>query len=184
MQKTIAFYHDKDIDMIKLGCTLTNLANISLHKSTDAKFYPFTEGDKDLLETLREDVDGGPSIVHTRKAVVDETFIRKSANICKSIAGIDPSQLCPYSMCQPIPTGPYTRWDFDSETSSFTPRQNETRSLENMVLSYFKRTRPECETESFITTGRQKKLIASVLMAFVITVHCICSTIFEAMGCF
>ena len=50
MQKMIAFYHDKDIDMLMLGCTLPNLANICLHKSTDAKFYPFTEGDKDLLK--------------------------------------------------------------------------------------------------------------------------------------
>ena len=61
MQKMIAFYHDKDIDILKLGCTLPNLANICLHKSTDAKFYPFTEGDKDLLEKIREDVVGGPS---------------------------------------------------------------------------------------------------------------------------
>ena len=52
MQKVIAFYHDKDIDMLKLGCTLPNLANICLDKSTDAKFYPFTEGDKDLLEKI------------------------------------------------------------------------------------------------------------------------------------
>ena len=50
MQKKIAFYHDKDIDMLKLGCTLPNLANICLHKSTDATFNPLTEGDKDLLE--------------------------------------------------------------------------------------------------------------------------------------
>ena len=35
----IAFYHDKDIDMLKLGCTLPNLANICLHKSTDAKNF-------------------------------------------------------------------------------------------------------------------------------------------------
>ena len=52
MQKMIAFYHNKDIDMLKLGCTLPNLANICLHKSTDAKFYPFTEGDKALLEKI------------------------------------------------------------------------------------------------------------------------------------
>ena len=45
MQKLIVFYHDKDIDMFKLGFTLPNLANICLHKSTDAKFYPLTEGD-------------------------------------------------------------------------------------------------------------------------------------------
>ena len=48
MQKMIAFYHDQDIDMLKLGCTLPNLAKICLHKSTDAKFHPITEGDKDL----------------------------------------------------------------------------------------------------------------------------------------
>ena len=91
IQKMIAFYHDKDIDMVKLGCTLPNLANICLHKSTDAKFYPLTEGDTDLLEKIREDIVGGPSIVFTRKAVVDGTFIRKSTNLCKSIVGIDAS---------------------------------------------------------------------------------------------
>ena len=111
MQKKIAFYHDKDIDTLRLGCTLPNLANICLHKPTDAKFYPFTEGGKDLLEKIR-DVVGGPSIVFTRKAVIDETFVRKSTNLCKSIVGIDGSQL--YSMCQSMPTGLYTRWDFDS----------------------------------------------------------------------
>ena len=105
----ISFYHDKDIDMLNLGCTLTNLANICLHKSTDAKFYPFTEGDKDLLEKIREDVLGGPSVVFTRKAVVDETFIRKSTNTSKSIVGIDASQRYLYWMCQPMFTGLYTR---------------------------------------------------------------------------
>ena len=135
MQKLIAFCHDKDIDMLKLGCTLPNLANICLDKSTDAKFYPFTDGDKDLLDKIREDVVGGPSIVFTRKAVVDETFIRKSTNICKSFVGIEASQLYPYSMCQPMPIGLYTRWDMDSETSRFTRRQNKTRSFENIVMS-------------------------------------------------
>ena len=98
MQKMIEFYHKKGIDMLKLGCTLSNLANICLHKSTDSKFYPFTESDKDLLEKIREDRVGGPSLVFTRKAVVDETSIRKSSNLCKSIVGIDASQLYPYSM--------------------------------------------------------------------------------------
>ena len=122
MQKMIAFYHDKNINMLKLGCTLPNLPNICLHKSTDAKFYPFTEEDKDLLEKIREDVVGGPSIGFTRKAVVGETFSRKSANICKTIVGIDATRLYPYLMCQPMPTGLYTRWDFASEASKFTPR--------------------------------------------------------------
>ena len=180
MQKMIAFYHDKDNDMLKLGCTLPNRANICLHKSTDAKFYAFTEGDKDFFEKIRADVFGGPFIVFTRKAVVDETFIRKSANICKTIVDIDASQLYPYSMCQPMPTGRYTRWDSDSQTSQFTPRQNKACSFENMVMSYFQRTRPECEIESFFTTGRQKKIDFFSVDAF--CSHC--NTVFEAMGCF
>ena len=147
MQEMIAFYHYKDIDMLKLGCTSQNLANICLHKSTEAKFSPFTEGDEDLSEKIREDVFGGPSIVFTRKAVVDEIFIRKSTNLCKSIVGIDVSQLYPYSMCQPMPAGLYTRWDFDSETSRFIPRKNKTRSFENMVMSYFQRTLYNRQTE-------------------------------------
>ena len=140
--------------MLSLGCTLLNLANICFHKSTDAKIYPFREGDKDLLEKIRGDVVGGPSIIFTRKAVADETFIPKYTNICKSIVGSDASQLEPYSMCQPMPNGHYTQWDIDSEISSFTTRQHKTRSFENMVLSYFQRTRPDCKNESFFTTGR------------------------------
>ena len=50
MQKMVEFYHQKEIDMLKLGCTSPNVANICLHKSTDSRFYPFTESDKDLLE--------------------------------------------------------------------------------------------------------------------------------------
>ena len=85
--------------MLKLGCTLPNLANSCLHKSTSAKFYPFTETDEELLQKIREDMVGGPSIVFTRKAAVDEIFIRISGNVCKSIVGIDASQLY-LSSCQ------------------------------------------------------------------------------------
>ena len=135
---------------------------------------------KTFSKRNREDVVIGPSMVFTRKAVVDETFIRKSANICKSIVGIDASQLYPYSMCQPMPTGLYTRWNFDSGTGRFTPRQNKTRSFENMVMSFFQRTRPESETESFFTTGRHKKIDC-----FSVDVFCSQrNTVFEAMGCF
>ena len=103
----IELYHNKEIDMLTLECTLPSLALFCLHKSTDSKFYAFTESDKDLLEKIREDMVGGPSTVFTRKAVVDETFIRKSSNLCKSIVGIDASQLYSYSMCQLMPTGLY-----------------------------------------------------------------------------
>ena len=85
-----------------------------------------------------------------------------------------------YWMCQPMHSGLYTRCEFDSETRRFTPRQNKTRSFENMVMSYFQRTRPECEIESFFTTGRQKKYVCFSVDGF--CSHC--NTVFEAMVCF
>ena len=180
MQKMIEFYHNKEIDMLKLGCKLPNLANICLHKSTDSKLYPFTESDRDWLEKIREDMVGEPSIVFTREAVVDETFIRKTTNLCKSIVGTDASQLYPYSMCQPMPTGLYTRWEYDSETKRFTARQNKSPSFENMVLSYFQQSRPNCRIESNVTTGRQKKIDCFSVDGL----YYHCNTVFEAMGCF
>ena len=96
MQKMLVQYHKKGVDMLKVGCTLPNLANICLHKSTSAQFHPFTETDEDLLQKSLDDMFGGPSIIFTRKVVVDETFIRNSANICKSFNGIDTSQLYLY----------------------------------------------------------------------------------------
>ena len=83
-------------------------------------------------------------------------------------------------MCQPLPTVLYTRWNFDSETSGITPRQNKTRSFKNMVMSYFQWTRRECEILSFSTTGRQKKTDCFGVDGF--CSHC--NTVFEAMGCF
>ena len=166
MQKMIAFYHDKDIDTLKLACTLPNLANICLHKSTDAKFCPLTEGDEDLFEKVREDVVGGPSIVFTRKEVVDETFIGKSTNICKSIVGIDASQQYPYSMCQRMLTGLYTLWDIDSETSKFTPRQNKTGSLKIWPYLNFNVQDLIVKLRASTLHADRRKLIASVLTGF------------------
>ena len=158
MQKMMEFYHQKQFDMLKLCCSLPNLASICQHKSTDSKLYPFTESDKDFLEKIREDMVGGPSIVVTRKAVVDETFIRKATILSKSNVSVDASQVYPYSMCQPMPTGFYTKRKYDSESQNFMPRQNKTRSFQKMVLSYFQQTRPECRIESNVTTGRQKRI--------------------------
>ena len=118
------------------------------------------------------------SFLHLKQLLMN--FIRKSANICKSIVGIDASQLYPYSMCQPMPTGLYTLWDLDSKTSRFTSQQNKTRNFENVVISYFQRTRPECEIESFSISGRQKKNDCFSVHGF--CSHC--NIVFEAMGCF
>ena len=74
----------------------------------------------------------------------------------------------------------YTRWDIDSANSRFTPQQNKTRSFENIVMSYFQRTRPDCKIESFYTTGRREKIECFTVDGFCSN----CNTVFEAMGCF
>ena len=79
-----------------------------------------------------------------------------------------------------MPTGLYTRWDIDSETSRFTTRQNKTHSFEKMVMCYFQRTRPDCKIKSFYTRGRQKKLDRFSVDGF--CSHC--NIVFDAMDCF
>ena len=67
-------------------------------------------------------------------------------------------------MCQPMPIGFYTRWDLDSETGRFTPRQNKTSCFEKIVRSQFQRTRPDCIMEISLQQAHRKLLTASVFL--------------------
>ena len=64
---------------------------------------------------------GDASIVFTREAVVGETESRFTDNLCRTIIGIDGSQLYLFSMCQETPTGLYTRWETDAELKNLNP---------------------------------------------------------------
>ena len=180
MQKMVDFYHNKGTGMLKIWCTLLNLANICLHKSTTATIYPSIESNGDLPEIIQEDIVGGLSFDMKSRAVVDETLIWDSTNWCKTIFGTDASQLYSFSMCQAMPTGLYTTWALDSESGNFKPCQNKRKSFGTMVMSYFQRVRQQCKVESFYTIGTQKKIGTFSVDGF--CGHCI--TVFEAMGCF
>ena len=78
--------------------------------------------------------------------------MKHSSNVFKSIVGIDASQLYPFSMCQDMPTGLYTRWEFDTNVQKFKARPNRTSNFEKMVMSFYQDQRPECKTESFFTS--------------------------------
>ena len=83
-------------------------------------------------------------------------------------------------MCQAMPTGLYTSWEFDTNLQKFKARQDKIRKFENMVIYFYQATRPECTIESsFCTTGKKKKVI------FIVHGFCgHCQTIFEALGCY
>ena len=52
MKKTISFYHSRQVDMLKLGYTLPNLANRFLHSSTNAAFFRFVRRIKNMIITF------------------------------------------------------------------------------------------------------------------------------------
>ena len=131
LQKMIAFDRSKNFDLLKLSFRLPKLANFCLHKSIESEFYPFIKKFENWLQKIMENKEGGLSLVFTRKTIVGETFTWKLKNLCKSIFGIDASQLCSYSRCQTMSTRLYTRWDLDTGTNKFSPRENKTRSFEN-----------------------------------------------------
>ena len=120
-----AVHHDNDIDTLRLFFTSVYLANIFLHKSKNAKFCPFMQGNEELSMKIREDV-GGSLTVFRRKAVVSEIFVQKSKHICKSIYGIDASQLYRYSIIQ-------LSYNFDSEMSRSGTQQFWTPRFQNIV---------------------------------------------------
>ena len=109
-----------------------------------------------------------------------QTRIRSSSNTCKSIVGIDASQLYNYAMCQPMPTGLYTRWEFNANLQRFKLQSNKSRSFEKMVMAFFQNSRPECNIQNFYAIGTQQKIDS-----FSVDMFCShCNTIFEALRCF
>ena len=127
---------------------------------------PLLEPIKTFFKKIGKDKVGGLSIAFTRKAEVDETFIGNSGSNCLSIVGIDASQLCHYSTCQPMPKGLYTRREHDPEYNTSKPQQNESRNFENMVMSYFQRQRPDCKMRVSTPQQLRKRFIISRQMVF------------------
>ena len=107
-QKLIAFYHDKGNDMLQIDRTISDLAIICLHISTDTKLYLFMVVKKDLAEKVREDNVGGSSNISTRKKVADDFFTQKFQKLYKSIVETDASYLYSYSMSQHMANSLFT----------------------------------------------------------------------------
>ena len=80
-------------------------------------------------------------------------------------------------MCQAIPTGLFSGYEFDKDLQRFKHKQKKTRGFENMDMSSFQRVRPDCKIESFYTTGTEKR---DCFNADGFCAHC--GTVFEAMG--
>ena len=173
IQKT-AFHHDEDIDMLKLGCTLPNLTKICLHKSAAQNFYP----SRGQMKSCWRKREKSLFVVLLSFLQAKQFLMKLSLKSLQTIFGF--SQLYPYSVCQPMLSGLFTRWDLNLEKIVITFQQNKSGSLEKMVLSYFNRTKLHFKVKSFYATGRQKKIDCFKVDGF----RSHCNTVFEAMGCF
>ena len=107
--------------------------------STNHKFYPFFEEDTDLYEKIREDMNGGPSLVFKQKSVVDPTYIHNLSNFRKTIVRIDASQLYSFLMCQEMPIVLCTRCVYESETDRFKLETTEQKSSRTWLCPFIKK---------------------------------------------
>ena len=175
----IAFYHDKDMDMLKLSCTSPNLSNICLHKATDAKVYPIMEGDKDLLKQFEEILlVVHQSFLHAKQLLMNFLYENLQTN-ANPLLGLRPVNYFPTECVNPYLTVLIRVWF----------------SIQKRVDSYLDKTRPAAlkiwscllsneqdqnmKKKASLQHADRKKMTASVLNGF--CPHC--NTVFEDMGC-
>ena len=123
---------------------------------------------------------GGSSVVFNPKAVVSGRIFQYSTKVCKWIVGVIATQFYPFAMCQSMPTGLNTRWDFEADLQRFKPKSNRARSFELLFLTQFQISALTCKTEIFLTRGVQKESDCFRVNGFF--GHC--NTVFEPLGCF
>ena len=180
LQNLVEFHNNKGNELLELGCTLQNLATRWLQKSATAKFYPFIEINKDLLEKKREDMAGGPSIVLTRKPVCERDVYPGFEKLLQVHrwnwywSALSFLYVSSNANCSVHKMGARFRiW------GSYAAAKK-TMSFEKMAMSYFQQVRPQCKVESFYTTATQKKIDAYLVDGFCGR----CKSLFEAMGCY
>ena len=118
IDKMSDFWKQRDIDIFKDGVSVPGLTmKYLLSNVPDTYFSLFTEQDKDLYYTMKDNNVGGPSIIFNRYHEKDKTFIRNAEMIrkniepkpCKKVVGHDANALYLWAIIQDMPTEQYTR---------------------------------------------------------------------------
>ena len=101
--KMVQFYEQHSIDLLKETLTLSGAANKILHRSNKSEgIFLFNQKTKDLYQSVRNNIVGGPSIVFSRyrkpmKLINDEKV--------KAIVGYDANALYLSAIVGNMPTG-------------------------------------------------------------------------------
>ena len=101
-------------------------------------FSLISDEDRDLHETFRKQIFGGPSIVFHRYHEKGETQIRGlSKQDVELILGLDANALYLFSLSQAMPSGRYTRFLKEKEQDKFIPQTNKLwNQMEEEWLQY------------------------------------------------
>ena len=111
VEKFQHFYDEKHLDVFKNAISTPGIARQLLFKTARdarASFALFDEYNKDLYQTVKQNIIGGPSIIFTRHHCVGETKIR-GQKPCGAILGFDANALYLQAIRQPMPVGPFVR---------------------------------------------------------------------------
>ena len=108
IDKMIAVYLKKGIDLLKQSVSVSGIARISLFRSpqVNEKFGLFSQYESDVHTIFKENIVGGPSVVFSRYHENGKTNIRGDPEkTCHAIEGYDANSLYLWSLDQRQPTG-------------------------------------------------------------------------------
>ena len=118
IDKMSAFWKDRNIDIFKDGVSVPGLTMKYLFSNVPNVYFSlFTEKDKDLYYTMKDNNVGGPSIIFNRYHEKDKTNVRnvemrakgREPKPCKKVVGYDANALYLWAIMQDMPTGQYAR---------------------------------------------------------------------------
>ena len=151
-QKMIQFYHNKRIDMLKLGCTLPNLKNNFLHKSIIRKFCPIC--DRDLCCKTRR-----KKPLYLPLNSIEKLCVIKHSSVCLKTKLIDCWNWCTQGF--PIPNVSKYANRTIHEIKKLTPIcRSLILDINNLatLMSFYLERGPECIIESFSHLKNRKKI--------------------------
>ena len=104
-------YFAEEFDLFKRTISLPNYARNHVFRTCNTIFPIFDYKDADLYKIYRASSAGGPSIVFSRHARRDETFIRNNPlKPVKKIIGWDMNNMYGYCIAQDMPTGVFVQY--------------------------------------------------------------------------
>ena len=116
VNKMAQFFEQHSIDLLKETLTLSATANKILHRSNKGEeVFLFNYKDKDLYQSVQNNIVGGPSIVFSRYEKTNEIVIDDEK--VKSIVGYDANALYLSAIVGNMPTGPLTHYVCNSDNA-------------------------------------------------------------------